>query len=243
MQKDLQAFLALVGAAILVSCGGGSELPALTDGTHALNAQMDRTVLASQPAPQALATAPVVDVDSLFNWAEGHFPQYFPSHQATLFSSPYLYRHYPETDIYVGVDGQFVRVLGGAFGPDIVTVGVLSDFTCAVFPASCPPQPVNNQPPTANAGPSQQAYAGSPLLLRGSGTDPEGAALTYQWTLLSKPAGSAAAIVNSTSATATLQTDYIGTYVAGLVVSDGSLSSAQSTVTISAISQYGGFYD
>jgi hypothetical protein len=43
-----------------------------------------------------------------------------------------------------------------------------------------------NQQPTANAGPDQTATEGSLVTLAGSGTDPEGEALTFNWTA---PAG------------------------------------------------------
>lgn len=88
--------------------------------------------------------------------------------------------------------------------------------------------------PTANAGPNQTVGApGATVTLHGSGTDPQNLPLTYQWTLLSKPAGSAATLSNATSPTPTFTADAAGAYVAQLVVNNGSLSSAPSTVTIS----------
>ena len=45
-----------------------------------------------------------------------------------------------------------------------------------------------NQRPVANAGPSQTVAAGAPVQLDGSGSsDPNGDALTFKWSLLSRP--------------------------------------------------------
>ena len=73
------------------------------------------------------------------NWAEQAYPGFFPSHEVSHYFAPYTYRYYPATNTYIGIDGQAVRLLGPAFGPDIITVGTLSDFTCNVFPQDCVP--------------------------------------------------------------------------------------------------------
>ncbi|MGG7055468.1 DUF1566 domain-containing protein [Nitrosomonas sp. ANs5] len=48
-------------------------------------------------------------------------PDLFTQHRATLSSPPWLYRFYPETGVYAGVntDNHNVYVLGGAFGNEI----------------------------------------------------------------------------------------------------------------------------
>lgn len=58
------------------------------------------------------------DTERLLNWAETTFPQYFPSHQGTQSIEPWLFRFYPESQIYAGVNksDSNVYVLGGAFG-------------------------------------------------------------------------------------------------------------------------------
>lgn len=55
------------------------------------------------------------DTETVLNWAESTFPDLFPTHQATQNINPWLFRHYPETGIYVGVnqDDNGVYVLGG----------------------------------------------------------------------------------------------------------------------------------
>ena len=46
---------------------------------------------------------------------------------------------------------------------------------------------IANTTPSANAGPSQQVTRGELVTLTGSGTDPEGQALTYRWTQIAGP--------------------------------------------------------
>ncbi len=88
------------------------------------------------------------------------------------------------------------------------------------------------QLPTANPGPNQTVAHGSIVTLSGSGTDPAGLPLNFTWSLLTKPAGSSAALSSSTGAVVTFVADKPGTYVAQLIASDGVQSSLPATVTI-----------
>ncbi|NBQ69509.1 MAG: hypothetical protein EBU46_12065 [Nitrosomonadaceae bacterium] len=54
------------------------------------------------------------DTEILLNWAENTYPAYFPTHQVTQNIDPWIFRHYPDTGIYAGVnknDGN-VYVMG-----------------------------------------------------------------------------------------------------------------------------------
>ena len=91
-----------------------------------------------------------------------------------------------------------------------------------------------NVAPVANAGIVQSVALG-PVTLDGSGsTDANGDTLTYSWTLLARPIGSAAALNDITSAKPTFTADLVGVYVASLVVNDGKVSSTIVTTTVTA---------
>lgn len=96
---------------------------------------------------------------------------------------------------------------------------------------------VANVAPVANAGTAQNVTTGTLVTLNGSASsDANSDPLTYSWTLTSAPVGSSANLINATSAAPTYTADVAGTYVASLVVNDGQVSSAASTVTITATS-------
>lgn len=94
-----------------------------------------------------------------------------------------------------------------------------------------------NIAPYAYAGDNQSVATGSTVNLDGSTSgDANGDFLTYRWSILSKPAGSAAALSNASSVTASLVPDVPGDYLLGLVVSDGVLTSPLSMTKVGAIS-------
>jgi hypothetical protein len=87
--------------------------------------------------------------------------------------------------------------------------------------------------PVANAGPNQTVNVNSTVQLDGSGsTDANGLPLTYQWSLIHVPQGSNAALSSATVVKPTFTADTPGTYMAQLIVNNGTLSSAASVVTI-----------
>jgi K319L-like, PKD domain len=88
------------------------------------------------------------------------------------------------------------------------------------------------QPPTANAGVGQTVLHGTTVQLNGSGTDPQALSLSYQWSFVSAPAGSSAVLSGTTVANPTFVADQPGNYVVQLIVNNGFLNSAPSTVTI-----------
>jgi hypothetical protein len=93
----------------------------------------------------------------------------------------------------------------------------------------------NNLPPVAKAGPSQFVEViGATVRLDGSqSTDPNGDVLTYEWSLTTKPADSAAALSGASTPTPSFVADKHGDYIAQLTVRDGFGGSASDTVTVS----------
>jgi hypothetical protein len=91
--------------------------------------------------------------------------------------------------------------------------------------------------PVADAGTSQTVPVNVLVQLDGSRSiSPSGGLLTYQWTLVSKPAGSASTLNNGTVANPTFTPDTTGLpYVLRLVVNDGVSDSDFDEVTITAV--------
>ena len=91
-----------------------------------------------------------------------------------------------------------------------------------------------NSAPVANAGSNQTVFVGDSVTLDGSASsDVDGNALSFSWSLVSVPAGSAATLSGASSVNPTFVTDKSGSYVVQLIVNDGTVDSAASTVTIS----------
>jgi hypothetical protein len=91
----------------------------------------------------------------------------------------------------------------------------------------------SNQPPIANAGTDQTVMLGTVVNLDASASnDPDNDALTYQWTIVSAPAGSTPLLSDATLSNPSLQLDKKGAYTLALIVNDGTIDSAADTVVI-----------
>ncbi len=117
------------------------------------------------------------------------------------------------------------NVVAPSFTPDlagdfifqlVVSDGVLTSSPATVIVTD------KDLPPTANAGNDQSAGTGSSVILDGSlSSDPELQPLSYEWVLLSSPAGSGSTIMDANRPIASLTPDRSGDYVAQLTVTDG----------------------
>jgi hypothetical protein len=119
-------------------------------------------------------------------------------------------------------------------GPEICSNTVDEDCDGQIDdPDVCP---VINHPPTVRAGLDQTAPVGTTVQLDGStSSDPDGDLLTYQWTLVAKPAGSTATLTKPTSVSPSLKLDKAGSYTVRLVVHDGKVPSLPDTVILSTL--------
>ncbi|MBP6057348.1 MAG: hypothetical protein KA524_02825 [Nitrosomonas sp.] len=70
------------------------------------------------------------DTEILLNWAENTYPEYFPTHQNTQNIDPWIFRFYPETGIYAGVNktDNNVYVLGGPWGDTPTVIDTLPNL-------------------------------------------------------------------------------------------------------------------
>lgn len=93
--------------------------------------------------------------------------------------------------------------------------------------------------PNANAGPDQSVTVGSTVYLDGSGSgnedEDENEPLSYQWSFVSKPAGSTATLSNATVVNPTFIADKPGTYALQLVVQQEDRYSESDSVVINTI--------
>jgi len=103
-----------------------------------------------------------------------------------------------------------------------------------------------NVPPVAYAGPNQNVLTGTQVILDAGQNqdgmwtyDADGDALTYAWSIVSTPNGSAAALTDSLAARTDFHADLAGAYVFGLRVYDGAEYSDLSYVTVTAYERNG----
>ena len=91
-----------------------------------------------------------------------------------------------------------------------------------------------SEPPVADAGNNiSDAVIGVPIQLDGRGSQSDnGESLTYQWSVVTKPEGSAATLINNESARPIFIPDKEGNYTFSLVVSDGERESYPTIVTV-----------
>lgn len=96
---------------------------------------------------------------------------------------------------------------------------------------------LSNVKPVANAGGNQAVSVGDAVTLDGSGSsDANNDPLTYQWSIVIKPAGSTAVLSSPTLAQTSFTADMAGDYVISLVVNDGFVNSDPNNVTVTATS-------
>lgn len=93
------------------------------------------------------------DTETLLNWAENTYRDLFPSHQVTQSLEPWLYRYYPETGIYAGVNkvDNSAYVLGGPYGSNPSRVAGLTELIAQIIESggnsSIPACNTSNAPP------------------------------------------------------------------------------------------------
>ena len=116
--------------------------------------------------------------------------------------------------------------------PFVAFIGIL--VLCIQLTA-CGGGTTTNVAPTANPGPSQNVVVGAVVSMDGSASkDSDGGSLTFKWTLIGKPNGSAASLINPTYPNPKFTADLAGNYVVSLVVNDGKADSSVASVSVTA---------
>ena len=91
----------------------------------------------------------------------------------------------------------------------------------------------NNMATLAEAGPAQNVVVGSVVALDGfQSTGADGNLITYQWSIVAKPSGSIATLINQAAVNPTFTADLAGQYTLKLMVTDEKSVSAEDSVTI-----------
>jgi PKD domain len=203
----------------LVGCGGG--------GANAPQTSTNTAPIASAGNPQSLMVGSTVtldgssstdaDHDSLtYNWSLTSKPT---GSTANLSSTTAV-----NPTFHADLPGTYMATL-------MVNDGQATSSAATVTITAAQ----NNAAPVANAGGNQNVVANNTVTLDGSASsDANADALTYNWTLTSKPTGSSATLSSPTSARPTFTADFAGTYVASLTVNDGQVNSNVATVTVTA---------
>jgi hypothetical protein len=141
MRRTLLAIM--WASAVITGCGGRDAGPTSAN--------------FGPPAARAATMATTPDATQMMDWAEVHYPQFFPSHQANQSGYGYTYRYYPDTGNYLGINGTDIAVLGPISGGAILNVGTLSGFACDVDPVSCGRPDVVAQPQSIAVAPGANA--------------------------------------------------------------------------------------
>jgi hypothetical protein len=116
------------------------------------------------------------------------------------------------------------------------TFSASANVTITATGGTGPPTGGGSLPPVAVAGKNRNVANGKYFLLDGSASyDPGANRLTYQWSVQSAPGGSIAALSSSDVPAPAFRPDVAGAYMLQLIVNNGGLSSAPSTVTITSV--------
>ncbi len=131
----------------------------------------------------------------------------------------------PTPGFTADVDGQYVFTL-------TVNDGKLNSLPDDVIIISARP----NAPPIAYAGDDQTVSRNTVINLDGTqSSDPDNDPLTYNWSIVSRPDGSASDLDDPASPTPWILADRIGDYVFRLFVNDGKVYSDPDTVVVTVI--------
>ena len=175
-----------------------------------------------------------------YNDEAGCFSEYTPTYKYSEpvdanYFKPYRMKngsraYYSNGYIRISVDGNTLRTAGGwdaerEFLKSDLELNYFYNYLCEIV----------NSVPVANAGVDQNVSTGDLVTLDASSShDADGDMLSYSWTLTSLPENSSASLSDSSSALPTFTADLDGSYVAQLIVNDGTVDSVADTVSIIA---------
>jgi hypothetical protein len=234
MMKTLRTLSLLALLPVLVSCGGGGDSGCATGlgvlgGAICGSSSPNTAPVANAGVTQNVRVTSLVTLDGSGSRDENNDTLTYlwemtakPSGSVAALSSN------------TSAKPQFTADLAGTYTITLVVDDgkVKSPVSSATVVAS-----VTNSAPVANAGVNQNVSIGRFVTLDGTAsTDANSDTLSYKWTLLGKPTGSAAVLSSTSSPNPTFTADVVGIFSFGLVVNDGKVDSTMVSVTVVASS-------
>jgi len=213
-------FVAALLLSTLTACGG-SETDSVSDSSQnqppVANAGIDQNVVTTSVVTLDASASFDSDGDTLsYSWSLTSLPE---NSSVSLSDSSSAVPTFT-----VDLDGTYVAQL-------IVNDGTEDSVADTVIIIA----ETENSIPVANAGKDQNVVTTSMVTLDASASsDSDGDTLSYSWSLTSLPENSSASLSDSSSAVPTFTVDLDGTYVAQLIVNDGTEDSVADTITIIA---------
>ena len=195
----------------------GGTVPSASNNIPVANAGVDQNVNTTSTVTLNGSLSSDANLDALtYSWTITSRPT---GSSATLSSTTTA-----NPTLVVDIDGSYVIQL-------VVNDGKVNSVADTVTVIAS----TSNNIPVANAGVDQNVNTTSTVTLNGSlSSDANLDALTYSWTITSRPTGSSATLSSTTTANPTLVVDIDGSYVIQLVVNDGKVNSVADTVTITS---------
>lgn len=138
-----------------------------------------------------------------------------------------------------GVETQFTADAAGKYTLSLVVSDGKVDSPVDTLVVTATPKSVvvENRAPVARAGNDANVQRGTTVQLDGTGSsDADGDPLTFTWSIEERPAGSNAVLSSDSAPRPAFIADVDGTYLVRLVVSDGQVSSAVDSLTVTAFS-------
>ena len=136
--------LLTLSTAALVACGGGeTDVAPKAAGQAAPLASISAAIIvAASPTPARLAASTrTVDASTFMDWAQTRLPAIFPGAQPTLQRTGFVVRYYPESGNFLAVTtAGDAYALGPITEGNLVSLGNVSVFACAIYPDSCQAQ-------------------------------------------------------------------------------------------------------
>jgi beta-lactam-binding protein with PASTA domain len=168
--------------------------------------------------PAASATAPASKPDAAPNSAPNPADAGLPQRKVPLFANPTVERFSPPPPPVLNTPTENKDTVSNGGGDPLN-----------------PDDGAGNTPPSADPGADRMVFVGDSVTLDGSGSaDPDGDALAFKWSFVSRPAQSLSSVADPSAAISSFTADVAGVFIVQLVVDDGSEESLPQLVVITA---------